>query len=114
MSSPAINNAMVGVISASQVGSFTSHNSPNPGMRSLYMANGDSYPAVTASGLPAVPANVPVRIKLDTNFTPHRLFFAHGASAWVQTHADIPAGPCYFAASLHTNTQSLTLGTCPP
>ncbi len=114
MSSPVVNYAMVGVISASQVGSFVGFMSPNPGLRAMQMGNCYAFPASTASGLPALPANVPVRIKLDTNFTPHRLFFAHGASAWVQTHADIPAGPCYFAASLHTDTQSLTLGTCPP
>ena len=114
MTSPATNNAMVGVIPAAQVASFTGYSTPNPGLRSFYMLNGSAYPAGTASGLPAVPANVPLRIKLDTNFTPHRLYFAHGASAWVQTHADIPAGPCYFAACLHTDTQSLTLGTCPP
>lgn len=114
MSMPVANNAIVGVIPAAQVGAFTGYITPNPGLRGLGAYNGYQFPASQASGIPQLPANTPLRIKLDTNFTPHRLYFAHGASAWVQTHADIPAGACYFAACPHTDTQSITLGTCPP
>ena len=67
------------------------------------------------AGLVTVPANVPVRIKLDTTATPYRLFFANGPNgAWVLAFSDLPAGEYCFAACLHVNTTSLTLGTCPP
>lgn len=113
MVSPYVNHGMAGVVSVGAIEGFSNFSSP--GGSFLYFHNGTAYSAEgqgIAKQLHAVPAGVPLRIKLDTTATPHRVFFAHGASGWVH-YFSVPAGEYLFAACLNGETGSLTLGTCP-